>query len=207
MIRLYFSPAFTHFVACCGVYAPCPPLTASPLATSKSSIVPVPGQLTPTTVPLPTTSPSARAGVNNSASNRNPEKREALFWVIFVLLGFGSKEDAQSVRRSSHHGGDLLESCIGNPRHDCSGSRLTRPLQNGDRRRSPLSRRTKTMKHLSRILFLVGLTASLLLSAGVANAADPTAIKVALKADSGNLLARCHGCVPNGAYPDNAAVH
>src|SRR6185295_8055568 len=102
---------------------------------------------------------------------------------------------------------DLLESCIGNPRHDCSGSRLTRPLQNGDRRRSPLSRRTKTMKHLSRILFLVGLTASLLLSAGVANAADPTAIKVALKADSGNLLARCHGCVPNGAYPDNAAVH
>lgn len=63
------------------------------------------------------------------------------------------------------------------------------------------------MKHLSRILPLLSLAAVLLAPAG-AFAADPTGIKVALKAsDSGNLLARCNACVPKGAYPDNAAVH
>lgn len=62
------------------------------------------------------------------------------------------------------------------------------------------------MKHLSRVLPLLCL-ASLLVPSG-AFAADPAAIKVALKAaDSGNLLARCNNCVPKGAYPDNAAVH
>jgi hypothetical protein len=58
------------------------------------------------------------------------------------------------------------------------------------------------MHHLSRILSLAALAACLALPA---DAAD---VKVALKsADSGNLLARCNACVPNGAYPDNAAVH
>ena len=34
-----------------------------------------------------------------------------------------------------------------------------------------------------------------------------TDIKVALKADSGNYLARCNNCSPGGAYPDSAFVH
>ena len=32
-------------------------------------------------------------------------------------------------------------------------------------------------------------------------------IKVTLKADSGNYLARCNNCIPNAAYPDSAFVH
>ncbi len=32
-------------------------------------------------------------------------------------------------------------------------------------------------------------------------------IRVALKADSGNFLARCNNCIPNAAYPDSAFVH
>ena len=34
-----------------------------------------------------------------------------------------------------------------------------------------------------------------------------TGIKVALKADSGNFLARCNNCISNAAYPDAAFVH
>ncbi|NTV63066.1 MAG: sulfatase-like hydrolase/transferase [Oscillochloris sp.] len=33
------------------------------------------------------------------------------------------------------------------------------------------------------------------------------AMRVALKADSGNYLARCNGCIPGAAYPDSAFVH
>ena len=40
-----------------------------------------------------------------------------------------------------------------------------------------------------------------------ASAADPTAIKVVLKADSGSPLSRCHSCIKGGAYPDNASVY
>ncbi len=32
-------------------------------------------------------------------------------------------------------------------------------------------------------------------------------IKVSLKADSGNYLARCNNCISGGAYPDSAFVH
>ena len=31
--------------------------------------------------------------------------------------------------------------------------------------------------------------------------------RYALKADSGNYLARCNNCIPGGAYPDSAFVH
>lgn len=32
-------------------------------------------------------------------------------------------------------------------------------------------------------------------------------IKVILKADTGNYLARCHSCIPHSVYPDSAFVH
>ena len=32
-------------------------------------------------------------------------------------------------------------------------------------------------------------------------------IKIALRADSGNYLARCNNCIPGAAYPDSAFVH
>lgn len=32
-------------------------------------------------------------------------------------------------------------------------------------------------------------------------------IKVTLKSDNGNYLARCNSCIPRGAYPDTAFVH
>jgi hypothetical protein len=32
-------------------------------------------------------------------------------------------------------------------------------------------------------------------------------IKIALRADSGNFLARCNNCIPNAAYPDAAFIH
>jgi hypothetical protein len=62
------------------------------------------------------------------------------------------------------------------------------------------------MKNFGRMTFLLNLVIGLILTAGGAHA-DSSGIKVALRADSGNFLARCNGCVPRGAYPDNAAVH
>jgi hypothetical protein len=32
-------------------------------------------------------------------------------------------------------------------------------------------------------------------------------IKIAIRSDSGNYLARCNSCVPGAAYPDAAFVH
>jgi hypothetical protein len=66
----------------------------------------------------------------------------------------------------------------------------------------------KKMRYLSRTFVLICLAACpLVLPAGAADAADPAAIKVVLRSDSGNLLARCNNCISRGAYPDNAAVH
>jgi hypothetical protein len=60
------------------------------------------------------------------------------------------------------------------------------------------------MKRYVSIVVMVVALVGILTSVGYA---DQPIVVVLKSADSGNLLARCRGCVPGGAKPDNAAVH
>lgn len=65
------------------------------------------------------------------------------------------------------------------------------------------------MSRLSLLTSLVGFCLILIISATQVQsaAAEPAPGKYTLRADTGNYLSRCNGCVPGGADPDSASVH